>query len=150
MPCLNKPRKGKYNHWATSITFRYKMFSKLISNHNQPNELLDSVFTPQPFGLEGYGRHGSGGRVDGRAHISVTAWRIFSIRSSVELSRPVLVRCHGHLPICTMWACPWAKNLSNLPQIGSKLADAYLWNYWMDLPHLKFRGLVWTCGCATS
>ena len=43
-------------------------------------------------------------RVGGRAggcqtcgtHISVTAWRIFSIRSSVELSRPVGVHCHGH------------------------------------------------------
>ena len=54
-------------------------------------------------------------------HISVTAWQIFSIRSSVELSRPVVVHCHGHLPICPIWACPWAKNLSNLPQIGSRL-----------------------------
>ena len=54
-------------------------------------------------------------------HISVTAWRIFSIRSSEELSRPVVVHCHGHLPICPIWACPWAKNLSNFPQIGSRL-----------------------------
>ena len=28
---------------------------------------VDLVFTPQPFGLEGYCRHGSGGRVGGRA-----------------------------------------------------------------------------------
>ena len=54
-------------------------------------------------------------------HISVTAWQIFSIRSSVELSRPVVVHCHDHLPICRIWACPWAKNLSNLPQIESRL-----------------------------
>ena len=54
-------------------------------------------------------------------HISVTAWWIFSIQSSVELSRPVVVHCHGHLPICPIWAYPWAKNLSNLPQIGSRL-----------------------------
>ena len=37
-------------------------------------------------------------------HISVTARQIFSIRSSVELSRPVVVHCHGHLPICPIWA----------------------------------------------
>ena len=64
-------------------------------------------------------------------HISVTAWRIFSIRSSVELSRPLVVHYHGHLPICLIWACPWAKNLSNLPQT---LWNAYLWNCWMN-PH---------------
>ena len=40
-----------------------------------------------------------------------------------ELSRPVIVHCHGHLPICPIWACPWpwTKNLSNLAQIGSRL-----------------------------
>ena len=47
---------------------------------------------------------------------------MFSVRSSVELSRPVVVHCHGHLPI---WACSWAKNLSNLPQIGSRLCGSY-------------------------
>ena len=91
------------------------------------------------------------GRAGGRAggcqtcgtHISVTAWWIFSVRSSMELSRPVVVHCHAHLPICCIWACPWAENLSNLPQIGSiSLRIAYLWNRWMDLPHLKFHGLV--------
>ena len=54
----------------------------------------------------------AGGRAGGcqtcGTHISVTAWRIFSIRSSVELSRPLVVHCHGHLPICPIWACPWA------------------------------------------
>ena len=58
-------------------------------------------------------------------HISVTAWRMFSVRSSVELSRPVIVHCHGHLPICAIWACSWAKNLSILPQIGSRLCGSY-------------------------
>ena len=38
-----------------------------------------------------------------------------------KLSRPVIVHCHGHLPICPKWACPWTKNLSNLAQIGSRL-----------------------------
>ena len=74
------------------------------------------------------------GRAGGRAggcqtcgtHISVTAWRIFSIRSSMELSRPVVVHCHGNLPICPIWACPWAKNLSNLPQIGSRLCGTHI------------------------
>ena len=72
----------------------------------------------------------AGGRVGGcqtcGTHISVTAWWIFSIRSSVELSRPVVVHCHGHLPICPIWACPWAKNLSNLPQIGSGLCGTHI------------------------
>ena len=88
-------------------------------------------FTHQPSGLEGYCRHDSGGRLVGRSggcqtcgtHISVTAWRIFSIRSSVELSRPLVVHCHVYLPICPIWACPWAQNLSNLSQIGSRLAE---------------------------
>ena len=57
-------------------------------------------------------------------HISVTAWRIFSIPSFVELSRPIVVHCHS--PICPIWACPWAKNLSNLPQIGSRLCGSHI------------------------
>ena len=85
------------------------------------------------FTLEGYCRHSPGGWAGGQAaaklaetHISVTAWRIFSIRSSVELSRPVGVHCHGHMPICPLWACPWSKNLSNLPQIGSRLCGTHI------------------------
>ena len=54
-------------------------------------------------------------------HIAVTAWRIYSAPSSLELYRPVIVHCPGHLPICPIWACPWTKNLSNLAQIGSRL-----------------------------
>ena len=91
---------------------------------------LSHLLTPSPFGLEGYCRHGSGGRAGScqicGTHICVTAWRIFSIRSSVELSRPVVVHCYGHLPICPIWACPWAKNLSNLPQIGSRLCGTHI------------------------
>ena len=33
-------------------------------------------------------------------HISATAWRIFSVWSSVELSRPLCMHCHAHLLIC--------------------------------------------------
>ena len=90
----------------------------------------ETHFTPQPSGLEGYCRQGPGGLAGGcqtcGTHISITAWRIFSIRSFVELSRPLVVHCHGHLPICLIWACPWAKNLSNLPQIGSRLCGSHI------------------------
>ena len=69
----------------------------------------------------------AGGRLpDCGTHISVTAWRIFSIWSSVGLFMPVVVHCHGHLPISPIWACPWAKNLSNLPQIGSRLCGTQI------------------------
>ena len=91
---------------------------------------LSHLFTPQPSGLEGYCRHGPGGWAGGcqicGIHISVTAWWIFSIRSSVELSRPLVVHGHGHSPICPIWACPWAKNLSNLSQIGSRLCGSHI------------------------
>ena len=34
---------------------------------------------------------------------------------SVPLSEvPVVVHCYGRWPICSIWACPWATNLSNL------------------------------------
>ena len=72
----------------------------------------------------------AGGRAGGcqtcRTHISVTARWIFSVRSSMELSRPVVVHCYAHLTICPIWACPWAKNLSNLPQIGSRLCGSHI------------------------
>ena len=48
------------------------------------------------------------------------------MRSSVELSRLVVVHCHGHLLICPIWACPLANNLSNLPQIGSRLCGTHI------------------------
>ena len=104
-------------------------------------------FTHQPFGLEGYCRHGSGVRAGlcqiCGTRISVTALRIFSIRSSMELSRPVAVHCHGHLPICPIWACTWAKKLVKFAiNWAQTLRNAYLWNCWMDLPHLKFHGHV--------
>ena len=76
-------------------------------------------------------------------HISVTTSRIFSIRSYVELSRPVVVHCHGHLPLYPIWACPWAKSFSNSPHIWSRLCGTHIsetagWIY----PHLKFYGHV--------
>ena len=70
------------------------------------------------------------------------AWRIFSIRSSVALSRPVGVHCHGHMPIGLIWACLWAKNLLNLQRIGSRLCGRHIsetagWIY----PILSFMDL---------
>ena len=85
------------------------------------------LFTFLPSGLEEYCRHGLGGRAGGcqtcGTHISVTAWQIFSAWSSVEFSRPVVMHCHGYLPICPMWSCPWAKNLSNLHKLGPDFAE---------------------------
>ena len=88
------------------------------------------LFTPQPSRLEEYCRHGPGSRAGAcqisGTHISVFTWWIFFIRSSVELSRPVVAHCHGHLPICSIWVCPWAKKLSNLPQIGFRLCGTHI------------------------
>ena len=124
-----------YYGYATLAWFVEKLCLKpAISTFSRELWLI----TPQSSGLEGYCRHGPGGRagglVGGRAggcqtcgtHISVTAWWIFSVRSSMELPRPVVVHCHAHLPICSIWACPWAKNLSNLPQIGSRLCGSHI------------------------
>ena len=124
------------NHLWKSLANRLTRDQKIII-HGKPYIVLYIInlrFTPQPSGPEGYCRHGPGGRAGGWAggcqtcgtHISVTAWRIFSIRGSVELSRPLVVHCHGHLPICPIWACPWAKNLSNLAQIGSRLCGTQI------------------------
>ena len=93
---------------------------------------LSQVFTPGWRGIvvtvRAVGRPGgrAGGCQTCGTHIFVTAWRIFSIRSFVELTRPVVVHCHGHLPTCPIWACPQATNLSNSPQIGSRLCGTHI------------------------
>ena len=78
-----------------------------------PSVSLSHLFSPQPSRLEGY-FHGPGSRAGGYqtcgTHISVTAWWIFSIRSSVELCSCALSWSFAHG--------------SNLPQIGSKLAES--------------------------
>ena len=117
-------QNGFFSQWHLVVCYHHSV--------TDPN--LKPIFTPQPSGLEGYCRHGPGGRAGGLAggcqtcwtHISVTAWRIFSIRSFVELAWPLVVHCHGHWPICPIWACPCAKNLSNLPQIGSRLCGSHI------------------------
>ena len=105
--------------WSTV----FGVFDKFVFKYNTPPGWRGIVVTVR-----------AGGRAVGRAggcqtcgtHISVTAWWIFSVRSSMELSRPVVVHCYAHLPICPVWACPWAKNLSNLPQIGSRLCGSHI------------------------
>ena len=106
-----------------------------------------SIFTPQPSGLEGivitvWAGGWVGGCQTSGTHISVTTWRIFSVWSSVELSRPVVVHCHDHLPICPIWACPWAKNLSNQAAFGPDFAKPISLKPLDDLYHLKFYGNV--------
>ena len=41
----------------------------------------------------------------------------------MDLSRPVVVQRHSYLSICPIWACPWAKNLSNEAALGSDFAE---------------------------
>ena len=114
------------------------------------NKLVSS-FSPQPSRLETYCRHLTNGRVVGRAggcqncraHISVTAWRIFSVPNSVELSRPVVMHCYGHLPICPIWACQISQKLVKFAtNWADTLWNAYLWNCWIDLPTVKAHGPV--------
>ena len=69
--------------------------------------------------------------------------RFFSIRSSMELTRPVVVQSHGHLPFCTIWA----KN-SNLVPVRSRLWGTHIsetigqissiWGY-MELPFAPYQ-----------
>ena len=53
------------------------------------------VFSPRP----GQAGRQAGCQTSG-THISVTTWRIFSVQSSMELCRAVIVHYHGHSPIC--------------------------------------------------
>ena len=130
LPAADINTDGYCCHFMHSSIFSWDQAALWIVLAGRPAVCLSirpsHLFTPRPSGLEGYYHHGPGGRAGGcqicGTHISVTPWQNFSIRSSVELSRPVVVHSHhGNLPICPIWACPWAKNLSNLAQIGSRL-----------------------------
>ena len=81
-------------------------FSTEIADFEFQSNTLKVSFTPQPCGLEGYCRHGPGGRAS-------------DCQICVTLS-------YGHLPICFTYACPWSKNLSNLPQIGSIFCGTHI------------------------
>ena len=121
-----------YNNLVFAATYVFFRCLKLSQADNHVEEFLINFY---PSALRAGGVLSSrSGRAGGRAggcqtcgtHISVTAWWIFSVGSSMELSRPVVVHCHAHLPICPIWACPWAENLSNLPQIGSRLCGSHI------------------------
>ena len=104
------------------IESRYLVKQCVINKYGYAEKLL--VFTPGWRGIVVTVQ--AGGQEDGcqpcGTHISVIAWRIFSIRSSMKSSRPVVVHCHDHVPICPIWACPWTKSLSHLPQIVERIS----------------------------
>ena len=134
-----------FHQWFAMYEFNFTLIISCNQNcnHFYPSALRAGGVLSSRSGRAGRRAGGlAGGRAVGRAggcqtcgtHISVTAWWIFSVRSSMELSRPVVVHCHAHLPICPIWACPWAENLSNLPQIGSRLCGSHIsetagWTY---------------------
>ena len=61
------------------------------------------------------------------SYISETAGGIvFNIQSFMELSTPVVVQHHEHLPFYLIWACPWAKHLSNQVPVGSRLWGTHI------------------------
>ena len=48
----------------------------------------------------------------------------------MDLSRPVVVQRHSYLPIYLIWACPWAKNVSNQTALcGSHTSETARWIY---------------------
>ena len=51
-------------------------------------------------------------------HISETTGWVYSIQSSVDFCTPVVAQYQGNLPDRD---CPWAKNLSNMVPVGSRL-----------------------------
>ena len=75
------------------------------------------------------------------SHISDTTGRIYSVWSSMDLPRFVVVQRHGNLPMWPRWACPWSLPLG---------WNAYLWNRWTDFLRSKFCGIVQTCSGAVS
>ena len=40
----------------------------------------------------------------------------------MDLFRPVVMQRYSYLPIRPIWACPWAKNLSNQAALGPDFA----------------------------
>ena len=75
-------------------------------------------------------------------HICVTAWQIFSVQSSVELSRHLIVHCHGHLSNTCIGLPLDQKHVKFGTNWLQMLRNADLWNCWMDLAHFKFYGLI--------
>ena len=128
---------------------------------NFPNQLVVNtrmtlLFTPQPSGLDGYCRHGPGRRVGGRLPDlrnpylckRLTDFLHLKFCGIVQASSCALLWSFAHLPHMGLpmgqklvkFATNWVQTL-RIP---------YLWNRWMDVPHLKFHGLIRTCSCALS
>ena len=104
---------------------------------------LFQIFTPQPSGLEGYCHNGPGGRPDGRLPDLRNLYLCNRLMDYLHSKFCGIVwACHRHLPICPLWPCPWANNLSNLPQTGSRHCGTHVsqtvgWIY-------PFK-ISWTC-----
>ena len=51
----------------------------------------------------------------------------------MDLSTPVNVQCHSYLPICPIWACPWAKNFKSSSTwarfCGTHISETAAWIY---------------------
>ena len=104
-------------------------------------ESVNIFITPKPFGPEEYfctisGRWSGireGGQACGsrlfRNHISKTAGRILSTRSSMELSGPKVVQHYGCLPISHIWA----KKVKSCTNGVQNLPNQYLSNQLPDL-----------------
>ena len=60
----------------------------------------------------------------------------------MEFSRSVVLQCHGQLPNLYIWACPCAKNLSNLVPVGSSdFVERISLKLLNGFPLLKFGGI---------
>ena len=107
------------------------------------------LFIPQPSGLEGYCRHGPGGRLP-------DLWNPYLCN---RLTDVLFLKFCGIVEACS---CALSWSFAHLPHMGllmgqklvkfatnwvQTLRIVYLWNRWMDLPHLKFYGHVKTCSC---
>ena len=141
-------------HWSLSKSINYmKALKYIVCGHFTENGRM--FYTSHPFKLEGYCRAVSGLRGDGLGVwvgvgvgpniADATLWNHWTelLRSSMELSRPVVVQRHNYLPICPIWTWPWAGTLpssksgpvalhcnSHLPMPMGR--NTYLWNHWMD------------------
>ena len=109
-----------------------KYFGECFSHFPTAKSKKNCLFIPQPSGLEGYCRHGSGGRAGGRWLPNL--WNPYLCNRLTDFLHSkfcgIIEACSCalscHLPICPIWACPWAKNLSNLPQIWSRLCGTHI------------------------
>ena len=136
-----------------NISGTWLLFSKLSSpiiNLNPINWRLDCIsFHPPAHRAVGVflwrsGR--AGGCQTCWTHISVTAWWICF--RSVELSRPVVVHCHGHLPISPQMGLPMNKKTWHKFGTNYRMLDPFcefeLWPHRWPWPWI-FQVKYWNC-----